>query len=1063
MNRLGLHNCFYSAMLFLLLISLHIEPVFGNQTVFEPVITDAEYTVQKTLNTESGLPANGISGVLQDSRGYIWAATFNGLIRYDGKRIRVYNTGNIPGLETNRFIEVVEDSEGNIWAGLEYRSLVKIDQDTTYVYEIDQDLADTNTYVTNIFFDDAGKIWVGTNFGLFILEGENFRKVDSIPSYVIQKIDQRGSDIYVLSEFHLHTLDLNGENEEVILEINNSEIQYKNNYSVQALEEVERFWNIIWYEDYFLIIHEGGIVQFRENDYEIVLYAEDINQTILHGLKYKNGRYYIFGVDGLYRIEDLYADQIQAHRYTYARVTDMIFDHEDSVWISTSANGLMQFVDTPVYQGDKYDVLSQIPVTAILEGRNETLWVGTNCGGLYAFDNSSSQNYGLEEGISNICVWSIMEQSDGTIWAGTWGAGVFYKPEGADRFERFNPDIMEDVTAILSVYEDSQENIWFGSFGRGLYRFNGEETELIRNQNGRNVSAVRMIYEDDSGMLLFASDNGIGYYENGHIVKADEFNQLYTRNYRTIKKDSAGRFWFGSYGGGIYVLNPGGESRIVTTEQGLYDNTISQIQFDREDNLWLAGNMGVFFIDKDQLDLFFNGDIDEFRVSRIGVNEGLPIRETTGGFMPSSHLNRNGELYIPTVQGMAVLDTGRMQLNQHLPNIYFEEVEIDGVVYQAGAVDEIQHDAHRIIFRFTALSFKNPDHVQFQYMLEGLDTRWQDGDNTREVVYTTLSPGDYRLLVRASNNDGFWNEKGAVFAFSVYPPFWQTAWFYLLIFVLISLLLFAVYRYRVQAIRRYNLILKKEVDERTRELKASNNELKQLINEKNKLHKVLAHDLRSPFTSILGHLDLLKMNFEQTGDEENVQLTDMILNSGRSTLNLLENLLNWTGVNSGGLKAEKKSLNIQALVAEAKQMIEAQATFKNVDIISNIDQEIWVIADQNMISTVLRNLISNAIKFSGHQSKVEIDVEEKEDEVIVSVKDFGVGIQTNELEKLFDSNNVQPKLGTGGESGIGMGLQICKEFIDKHEGKLWVDSTPAMGSTFYFTLKKARQRETAEL
>jgi len=1063
MNGHGLHICITAAMLFLFVFFLHIDSVFAGQTASDTIISDTEFTVQTSLNTESGLPANGISRVLQDSRGFIWAATFNGLVRYDGKRITVYNTGNIPGLETNRFIEVVEDPDGHIWAGLEYRSIVKIDQDTTYVYEIDQDLADTNTYVTNIFFDDTGKIWVGTNFGLFILEGQNFRKVESVPGYVVQNIDQRGDGIYVLSEFHLHRMDLNGENEEVILEIDGSEIQYKDNYTVQGLDEIERFWNIIWYDNYFLIVHEGGIVQFREDDYEIVLYAEDINQTILHGLKYNNGRYYIFGVDGLYRIEDIYADQIRAHRYTNVGVTDMIFDHEDSVWLSTSANGLIQFVDTPVYQGNKYDAVSHTPVTAILESRDETLWVGTNCDGLYSFENGSIQNYGIQEGISNVCVWSIMEQSDGTIWAGTWGAGVYYKPAEANIFERFNPEVMEEATAILSVFEDSNGNIWFGSFGRGLYRFNGEDTELIRNQNGRNVSAVRMVYEDDSGTLLFATDNGIGYYENGHIVKSDEFNRLETRNYRTIKKDSAGRFWFGSYGGGIYVLNPGGESRIITTEQGLYDNTISQIQFDRENNVWLAGNMGVFFIDNEQVDLFFNGEIDEFRVSRIGVNEGLPIRETTGGFMPSSLLRSNGELFIPTVQGLAVLDTGRMQLNYHLPNVYFEEVEIDGVVYKAGALDDIPHDAHRIIFRFTALSYKNPDHVQFQYMLEGLDTRWQFGDNTREVVYTTLAPGDYRLLVQASNNDGFWNEEGAVFAFSVYPPFWQTVWFYLLIFVLISLLLFGVYRYRVQAIRRYNISLKKEVEERTRELKTSNNELKKLIEEKNKLQRVLAHDLRSPFTSILGHLDLLKLNFEETGDKENVELTEMILDSGRSTLNLLENLLNWTGVKNSGLSAEKTSLNIQALVTEAKQMIDAQATFKNVDVISHIDQEIMVFADRNMISTVVRNLISNAIKFSGYQSKVEIDAEDKEDEVIVSVKDYGVGMKTVELEKLFDSNNVHPRLGTGGESGIGMGLQICKEFIDKHGGKLWVDSTPGKGSTFYFTLKKERQKEEAEL
>ena len=1023
-------------------------------------IRNTDHIVQKMLNTENGLPANGVSTVIQDSRGYIWAATFNGLVRYDGYRIRVFNTGNVPDLETNRFVEVMESPNGDIWAGLEYSSVVQITPDTSKVYQISEDKADLNTYITRVFFDDSDNIWIGTNAGLFTLENGTFHKVDNLPGQIVQKILQHGEQLIVLMEYSMHSINLNDGTNENIIELSGTNIIYKSNYVVEEFNQVEIFWDVIIHENDFLVVHENGILQMKENEYNILLRKEEIDQSILHGLRMQNGSYYIYAAEGLFRVDDLFSDEKEAVRYTNFRVNDIIFDHEESIWVSTSANGLIQFYETPVYQGDKYQAVADVPVTGILSDRNENLWMGTNCDGLYRFDEDSVIRFGREEGIANICVWSLMEQSNGTIWAGTWGAGVFYLEPGESTFQRFVPEIMEGANAILSIFEDSDGHIWFGTFGRGLFRYNGEETVLIENQRGGNVSAVRMIYEEDNGELLFATDGGIGFYDNEVIVKPEEYNQLETRNFRMIKKDSDGRFWFGSYGGGLFVIDTDGTTKTVTTDNGLFDNTISQIQFDRDNNLWLAGNMGVFFIEREELNRFLQDEVQEMRVSRLGVQEGLPNRETTGGFMPPVHFNQQGALFIPTVQGLAMIDTGRMRLNTNRPNVYIEEIEVEGTVYSPNKITNIPHDIQRLIFQFSALSYKNPDYVRFQYKMEGLDTQWRTVDSgAREAIYTTLPPGEYSLLVRASNNDGFWNEQGASFTFTVTPPYWQTTWFYLIVTLLLGALIYGGYNYRLRNIRRYNLILKNEVEKRTRELKASNQELKQLIEEKNKLHRILAHDLRNPFTSILGYLDLLKLRFESDGDNENREMMEMLLDSGRSTLNLLENLLSWSGVKSGGLEPHIKPVNVQVLIEEAKNMIEAQASFKNVEVVSNADTEVDVLADKNMISTVLRNLISNAIKFSGSGSAVEVDLEEKNGEVIISVADSGVGINLDDVNNLFNSEVVTQKLGTTGETGVGMGLRLCKEFIDKHDGKIWAESEPGKGSTFYFSLVPATQSE----
>ena len=1015
-----------------------------------------QYIIERVLNTENGLPANGVNSAIQDSRGFIWFATFNGLVRYDGNRVLVYNTNNISGLPTNRFTTVSEGPDGEIWGGLEHGGFVMIDKQRNEVYQIDDNLLGTSTFVNQIFVDDDRKVWVGTNFGLFIFENEEFRKIKGVPDEVLQQIHQEGDQIYLLFEYGLFKIDQDGSNPESVLEISDLEIIFNSDRTGEYLENFDRFWKADWKGNSIYVAHEHGVLEIQGNHFENILSNAEAGLSVLHGVKSDEEYFYIYGTDGLRRTSNIHTLENKEVITTNYRVLDLMFDHEGSVWASTTGHGVIQFSETPVYQGEQFDFLLSVPVTAVLEDRQGFLWTGTNCDGLYSLKNDTIHRYGISEGIENLCVWSVMEQSDGTIWAGTWGNGVFYLNENEDRFVRFIPDAFEDVTAVLSIFEDSAGIIWFGSFDRGVFRYDGNGVESVKNESDGYISATRMFFEMEDGNILFATDRGIGYYDNGRVIKPEEFKQLQTNNYRVIKSDSYGRIWFGSYGGGMFVLDNSGSMFKITDENGLFDNTVSQLEFDADDNLWLAGNQGVFFIEKEQINLFLDGDIDELRVARIGVDEGLRTRETTGGFMPSSYLNEEGELFIPTVQGMAMLQTGRMELNRKQPNIILDEVEINGIQYSPEEITEISYDSQRIFFRFTALSFKNPAYVKIQYKLEGFDANWQNADQSREAIYTSLPHGDYTLLLRAANNDSFWNEDNFTFSFVVPPPFWLTWWFYLLIFILIAGTSLLFIQYRTRKIKLYNERLQKLIGDRTSELKASNQELKKLVEEKNKMMSILAHDLRNPFTGILGYIELLKIDYEEKKDQGKLEMMTMLLDSGRNTLNLLENLLQWSGAKDGGLDPNPEIIDISELVREGIDMTEAQSAYKDVKVIYTNDQPYFAKADRNMMLSVVRNLMSNAIKFSGMNSKIFVDIDDNGDELIVSVKDEGMGIESKELELLFSLNGKPQKLGTKGEKGIGMGLQLCKEFIDKHDGKIWAESTPGKGSTFYFSLEKAR-------
>ncbi len=1029
-------------------------------------INDSEYTVQRTYDTDDGLPANGITTVIQDKKGYIWASTFNGLVRYNGHSFRVYDMDSVEGLTSNRFLTVTEGSDGHIYAGLEFGSLLIIEDENMEVYHLDQDQFGANVSFNAIYEDDSGRLWIGTATGLFYFENGQFIRAESdvfdgLDSLITQMIYRFNDDIYILFINSIVKFDTSADEFSILayVDAGDQSLRYLDNFKTASGEIIGEFWQVYQKADLeFILIHEEGIIELTDSGIKTLLNRNQIQSQIVNGMYEFNDRTYVYGSDGLFSTDNLYSSSPDFIRHSEISISYMTSDHEGGLWIASHAYGLIYMKETPVYGGDNFAPVSDVPVTAIMESSDGTLYVGTNCDALHAFQSGEHKRLGSEYGINNRCVWSLLEQSDGTIWLGTWGEGAFKKAPDSEYFEPFHPEEMSNVIAVLSLFEDSKGNIWLGSYSNGLYMFDGENVLQIMNDNGQVMSAVRMLFEDDNGQIYVASDRGIGRLNSDFkIEKPDAFKLTRTLNFRTIIKDGQNRFWFGSYGGGIVIVD-GDQIFTMTRDHGLYDNTVSQLNFDSTGNLWLGGNLGVFLIEREQIELFLNGKTDQVRVSRIGEDEGLMVKETTGGFTPSSYMNEAGELFIPTVRGMIQIDTFRHQMNRVIPKIYLEEVEVDGQIYMPDEFKRFSHRDRRLIFRFSILSYKNPEYVEFEYLLDGYDEQWQRVSEAREVVYTSLPPGQYILRIRGSNNDGFWNEEGVSYSFTVAPPFWGTIWFYLIVILLIASIAFLIYRYRVARIEQLNLELEKEVEKRTLELKSANEELKQLVDEKNKMQRVLGHDLRNPLAGIIGYLDLLKNDDNVSKNEEHEMIIETLMDSSRNTMNLLENLIHFSGATDSGLKPMFEKRNIKDLAKEAIKVIEVQAAQKEIDLVLECDNNVPIEAevDANMILSVFRNLISNAVKYSPVGKKIIINIFEPDsaEEVYIRVIDQGVGMDNDQIKKLFSKSDGVSQRGTLGEKGMGIGLQICKDFVHKHNGIIEVESQRNSGSIFTVKLPK---------
>ena len=246
----------------------------------------------------------------------------------------------------------------------------------------------------------------------------------------------------------------------------------------------------------------------------------------------------------------------------------------------------------------------------------------------------------------------------------------------------------------------------------------------------------------------------------------------------------------------------------------------------------------------------------------------------------------------------------------------------------------------------------------------------------------------------------------------------------------------------------------KEVTILNEKLQTQNQELIASNTSKDKLFSIIAHDLKSPFNAILGCSSLLFHQSQNNKLENDTveKYADIIMSSSVKANNLLKSLMEWSLAESGRTPFKLEPLNLNDLIDDTIELLQISIDLKRIHVTTHSSENLVIYADKNMMNTILRNLLDNAIKFTPKGGAIEISTEEKKDYVTVAVKDNGIGIRSKDQSKLFGIEHQKPKLGTANEMGTGFGLALCRQFVEKHDGKIWVESTMGIGSTFYFTI-----------
>jgi signal transduction histidine kinase len=552
------------------------------------------------------------------------------------------------------------------------------------------------------------------------------------------------------------------------------------------------------------------------------------------------------------------------------------------------------------------------------------------------------------------------------------------------------------------------------------------------------------------GRLFIGTTNGCQIFspgENRFITYEPDPNDANSLSYSgtsdiLVENDSC--VWIGT-NDGLNRFNPNtGAFKRYYEKDGLPSDVIKGLVLDKSGALWITTNKGVCRFDYKQ------GKFKNFTKA-----DGLQSNE----FSDRSVLKtKEGALLMGGTKGFNIVYPEKITENKSIPDVLITDLKIFNKSVKPGAENSpliqsitetktltFSNKQSVLTFYFAVMDFTAPEKNQYAYKMEGFDKDWIYSGNKREATYTNLNPGEYVFRVKGSNNDGFWNETGTSIRITILPPWWSTWWFRLIIISSIIFIFVYIFLSRVRHLKNQKILLEKLVAIKT-------SELHELNVSKDKFFSIIAHDLKNPFSSIIGLSEILKEEIK-SGDTATMEnYAGLINNSAVQTFRLLENLLEWANSQRGKISFNPVPINLGELFNEEFSMLNEMAIKKNIELINSFNDNLTIIADKNMIKTILRNLISNAIKFTHKNGKVEVKAMTENQHVEISVSDSGIGMTQETIAKLFRIDSNLSTRGTENEKGTGLGLFLCREFVEKHGGRIWAESEVGTGSTFKLIL-----------
>lgn len=1043
--------------------NLWIGMNYGGVNKYDPIL-DKFISYKHSEDDTTTISSNFVRSVLVDDNDDVWVGTYGGglnlLNKETGKFRRFKNNPNNPrSIQNNVIGSMFQDTKGRLWIGTEggLQLFNKSDSSfTLYAHDINDKYSISNNQIDAIIEDARGTLWIGTPEGLNKFDEKNNRfirykadesQADALSNNLITSmyLDKNGliwigTDGGGITLFNPYTIHF----KKIMHDVTNP-----NSLSMNLVRDVfEDNLGIVW-----VATNGGGICKH-----------------ITTAPKFNHIKYNTHQPNGL----------------NHNIIRSFSKDSTNRLWVGTVGGGINIYdpaLDSffyMVHDGNEKNSISSDAVISLLCESDLVCWVGTWQGGLNKITFKDPVPLGQDpnkyilkvdqylhdpynaNSLSSDIVQALFRDSNGFIWAGT-GSGIDVYDKETNNFINIGnrPDdstSLGDNRVQSAIMQDKNEDIWIGTWN-GLYRMNYPE-HLKKNKSLSQFNPEEVTFQS--------------------FLNSDNNNSISDNRVISVYEDSTTPnlvIWAGTYGGGLNKIEffrdvndkEAYKINTYTENDGLPSAVIYSIQSDDKGNLWMSTNNGISM---------FNPTTEVFQ--NYNVSEGV---QDTQFYWGSGYKDKQGFIYLGGVNGYNVFHPDSIDSQSIPPKVFITGFRLYNEVLKAGQIkdgeillkksvsytDEIvlSYSKKVVGFDFATLHFIAPLLNNHAYILEGIDKDWNYIGTRRFVTYANLPPGEYLFRVKGANNEGVWSEQEAQLKLIVKPPFYKTLVFRALVLLLIIAVVILIYKIRMRGIERKNRSLEVMVQRKTNDLQLeieqrivieetlrnSEIQLTELNASKDKFFNIIAHDLRNPINVMLGLSELLSINYNNYSNENKEKFINAIYQSTTNINDLLNNLLQWSLSQTGRMEANPTAINLSESIKTNLTLLNENFELKDISTTMELDLNTTVLFDKDMFNTIVRNILTNAIKFTPKDGKINIKSHMVvKDYVDLCFTDSGIGMTQEQLNKLFKIEAFNSSPGTDGEKGTGLGLLLCKEFIVNNKGTIWVESQQNRGTQIHIRL-----------
>lgn len=1052
---------------FIILISLLSKP-------HSAISVTSEFSFD-IYSQEDGLPNNQIQCIFQDSKGWMWIGTSQGLSRFDGYNFVNFlpNPNDSTSLNGNLVRVIKEDQHGNLFVGTESGGLNIFDRKKerfSHPFKNHPEYKNNSISINDIEQDKNGTLWMGTDFN--IITRDTLENITSLhPICTNHELQFEGNYVRDLQFDNLGKLWIGTNNGLYIYNpVNNKMETFQLPFQKNQNKEI---WEIYKDEEGFMWIgtYAIGLFLINPTDYSI----ENINlepevkrsETVRTISKGFFGEYWIGTRGGFYKYSKTKGvtgyfrhNEKEPRSLSNNSVLSIFHDTRGETWIGTRgglnllAKSKQVFHNYGALPGEKNYLNSSI-IYAFWIDEHENIWIGTEDGGINIYHpKTGTYEYMMHDEkdkntISKNCIKAFLDDRKGNLWVGSFLGGIDIINLKTKQIKHFqhNPDNTNSLSdnRVWDIAMDNDGGIWVATTS-GIDKFNSETNTFQHYPKINGPEQISWLEFDSQNNLWAGSiDELIVYNKSKQTIKR------FSEHSRAMFEDSQNKIWITTNDRGIAIYSPfTGPVKYYDEKDGLANNQALCILEDNENNLWISTTNGLSKLDTER-NYFQN----------FSNKDGLSNNQFCYG---AAYKTESGNLLFGSISGFNIFNPKEIiSVDDYVPMVFtdfkilYKSVIIgdDKKSILQKSISETEHlvlnyDQNIFTLEFAALNYVNSNKNMYTYLLEGFNEEWNTPSNSRSATYTNLNPGDYVLRLKKVIPGYPNNGKELQLKITILPPFWKTNWFITLIIITIIFLIYILVHFFINREKIKNQLVVERLNAR---------KLHELDMLKLKFFTNISHEIRTPLTLILGPLNKI-MNQEVNKKEiyENLQL---IQRNANNLNRLINQLLDFRKLQTGNLKLNLTEADIVQYVGNLIDSFRDFADEKQVKLsFTTLKKRLTAVFDHDKIEKIINNLLSNAVKFTAPGGSVFVNLslvfnsgeddfndEDKDKQFIeITVKDTGRGISPQNLKKIF--TRFFQSDDEDGSSGAGIGLALVKELVKLHNGEIFVSSRTGLGTKF---------------